>query len=86
MASPEALRRINQHEEDLRAIGDTVIDIKEIVDQHTQELVTIKHTVAQHTQELGTIKHTVTQHTQELGTIKHQLTEILTLLRGQQRG
>src|SRR5262249_57477126 len=42
MANPEALRRINQHEEDLRAIGDTVIDIKETVDRHTQELTTIK--------------------------------------------
>ena len=39
MASPEQLaRRVDRHEDDIRAISDTLIEIKEVVDEHTETL------------------------------------------------
>jgi hypothetical protein len=35
MASPELSRRVKRAEDDLTAISDTVLDIKETVDRHT---------------------------------------------------
>ncbi len=51
MVNPEVtrlVRRANEQDETVRAVGDTVLDIKETVDQHTEMLVAIRETQAQH--------------------------------------
>jgi hypothetical protein len=64
MASPERLVRA---EEDIAAIGDTVLDIKATVDAHTE-------TLASHGRDLTDIKVTLAAITSTLG-------EILTAIR-----
>ena len=67
MSSPELSRRVDRHEDDIRAISDTVMDIKETVDGLAD--VQQQHTV------------TLAAHGRELGEIKASVAEILTLLR-----
>lgn len=51
MASLEVarlVRQVNEQDETVRAVSDTVLDIKETVDQHTGTLLMIQETQAQH--------------------------------------
>ncbi len=59
MASPERLVRA---EEDITAIGDTVVDIKATVDAHTE-------TLSSHGRDLADIKGTLATITSTLGEI-----------------
>jgi hypothetical protein len=62
MVSPEQLaRRVDRTEDDCRAISDTVVDIKETVDSHTEELAAIRTTLAEHGQQLTALETRVTQ-------------------------
>jgi methyl-accepting chemotaxis protein len=74
MTSPELARRVDRQAEDLRAISDTVLDIKETVGQHTETLAQQIGTLADHGRELAAIKGTLADHGRQLG-------EILALLR-----
>jgi hypothetical protein len=50
MASPEVarlVRRVDEQDETVRAISDTVLDIKETVDRHTETLTAIQQTQVQ---------------------------------------
>ena len=67
MSSPELSRRVDRHEDDIRAISDTVMDIKETVDG-------LADVQQQHTA-------TLAEHGRELGEIKSSGAEILALLR-----
>jgi methyl-accepting chemotaxis protein len=91
MSSPEVARLTRRVDEDLRVISDTVLDVKDRVDQHTEQLQVIstavldlKGTVDQHTEHLQVIstavldlKGTVDQHTEVLGEHGGMLVEIL---------
>lgn len=47
MASPEVaqlVRRVNEQDETICAVSDTVLDIEETVDQHTETLAAIQQT------------------------------------------
>jgi hypothetical protein len=55
MTSPELARRVDRQAEDLRAISDTVLDIKDTVDHHTTDLADIKGTLATYGQQLTEI-------------------------------
>ena len=58
MTSPEVARlaqRVDEQDQTIRAVSDTVLDIKETVDQHTEELATVKRTQEQHTELLNEI-------------------------------
>lgn len=69
MSNPEVARlarRADEQDETIRAVSDTVLDIKETVDQHTEELATIKQTQEQHTRALN-------QHTELLNEILRRL-------------
>lgn len=69
MPSPEAARfdrRINAHDESLRAIADTVVEVKDAVDGHTRQL--------------GEIQQEQERQNTELADIKTSLDEILRLL------
>jgi uncharacterized coiled-coil protein SlyX len=88
MSSPELSRRVGRQEEDLQAISDTVLEIKDVVDGHTttltqhgQDLAEIKTTLIQHGQDLAEIKTTQAQQGTALAEQGRQLGEILTLLR-----
>jgi septal ring factor EnvC (AmiA/AmiB activator) len=49
MASPEqVVRRVERAEQDITAIGDTLLDIKQTVDSHTEELAAIRATLGEH--------------------------------------
>jgi septal ring factor EnvC (AmiA/AmiB activator) len=64
MASLEVtrlVRRVDEQDETVRALGDTMLDIKETVDQHTETLATIQEAVDQHTETLATIQETLAQ-------------------------
>ncbi|MGH3355687.1 MAG: hypothetical protein ACRDOJ_07285, partial [Nocardioidaceae bacterium] len=54
-------RRVDRHEEDLRAISDTVVDIQETVHGHTGTLAELKATVGEHGQDLAEIKTSVAE-------------------------
>ncbi|MBV8541734.1 MAG: hypothetical protein JO063_00350 [Pseudonocardiales bacterium] len=83
MASLEVahlVRRVDEQDETVRAVGDTLLDIQETVDQHTETLVRIQETVDQHTETLVTIQETLTgqgetltQHTELLAEILRRL-------------
>jgi hypothetical protein len=66
VTSPELYRRVDRAEQDLTAISDTVLDIKDTVDQHTGELAAIKRIQDQHTELLN-------QHTELLNEILRRL-------------
>jgi uncharacterized coiled-coil protein SlyX len=60
MASPEVTRlarRLDEQDDTVRAISDTVLDIKETVDQHTETLAAMQQTQAQHGELLTEILH-----------------------------
>ena len=52
-------RRVDKHDEDIRVLGDTLIDIKSTVDQHSE-------TLAEHTAILEQHTATLEQHTVQL--------------------
>lgn len=62
MTRPELSRRVERAEEDLTAIFDTVLDIKETVDRHIE-------TLAVHGRELAAIRETQAQHGEVLAEI-----------------
>lgn len=74
MSSPELSRRVDRHEDDIRAISDTVLDIKETVDGLAEAQQQHTATLATHGRDLAELKATVAGHTE-------MLTEILALLR-----
>lgn len=73
MTSPELSRRVERHDQDLTAISDTVLDIRDTVDQHTEELAVIKRTQGQHTQQLNQHTQLLNQHTELLNEILRRL-------------
>jgi hypothetical protein len=66
MTRPELSRRVGRAEEDLTAVSDTVLDIKETVDRHTE-------TLAVHGRELTVIRETQVQHGEVLAEILRRL-------------
>lgn len=78
MASPEVARlarRVDAQDDTVRALSDTVLDIKETVDGHTEALAAIQQAVDQHTEALAAIQQTQGQQ-------GAMLVEVLTALRG----
>ncbi|MDQ3760664.1 MAG: hypothetical protein M3460_02910 [Actinomycetota bacterium] len=73
VTSPELYRRVERTEQDLTAISDTVLDIKDTVDQHTEELAVIKRTQEQHTLLLNQHTELLNQHTELLNEILRRL-------------
>jgi hypothetical protein len=71
---PDLFRRVDRLEEDFRAIADTVVDIKETVDQHTATLAKHSAALAELRRDVTGVKGTLADHGQQLG-------EILALLR-----
>lgn len=67
-------RRVDEHDETLRALSDTLIAVKDTVDRHTIALAEIRRTADGHTA-------TLASHTATLASHGEMLTEILTLLR-----
>lgn len=58
MSSPEVdrlARRLDEQDDTVRAVSDTMLDIKETVDQHTETLATIQAAQAQHGELLAEI-------------------------------
>ena len=56
MASPEQVsRRVERAEQDITAISDTTLDIKETVDGHTETLAQHGRTLAEHGRKLDGI-------------------------------
>lgn len=70
VATPELYRRVEQ---DLTAIADTALDIKDTVNQHTDELALIKRTQDQHTQLRNQHSQVLNQHTELLNEILRRL-------------
>src|SRR5882757_8236932 len=57
--SPRLARKVNKHDEDIRAQGDTLDQIAHVVKSHTVSLARIDATVAGHTESLERIDATV---------------------------
>ncbi|BBG05745.1 hypothetical protein C8E95_7109 [Pseudonocardia autotrophica] len=66
MAGPDLSRRVERAEEDVTAISDTVLEIKETVDRHTE-------TLEAHGRELAAIRETQSQHGEVLAEILRRL-------------
>jgi uncharacterized coiled-coil protein SlyX len=87
VANPEVVRlvrRVDEQDETVRAIGDTLLDIKETVDQHTETLAAIQETLAQQggtlAQQGETLEHHSELLTRQGETLEHHselLAEIL---------
>lgn len=80
MTSPEVARRtrlLDQQDDTVRALGDTVLDIKETVDQHTEMLSAIQATQAQQGEILGQHGATLGRHGEMLSQHGEMLAEIL---------
>jgi methyl-accepting chemotaxis protein len=80
VTSPELYRRVDRAEQDLTAISDTLLDIKETVDQHTDELASIKRIQGQHSEVLNQHSEILNQHSEVLNQhseILNQHSEIL---------
>lgn len=76
VASPEVARltrRLDEQDDTVRALGDTVLDIKETVDQHTEMLVAIQATQAQQGEILGQHGEMLSQHGEMLAEILRRL-------------
>lgn len=76
MSTPEIARlkgRADEQDSSIRAVSDTVIEIKETVDQHTEELANIRQTVGQHTGLLNQHTGMLSQHTELLNEILRRL-------------
>ena len=59
-------RRVDKHDEDIRVLGDTLIDIKSTVDQHSETLAEHTAILGQHTAILEQHTATLEQHTAQL--------------------
>ena len=66
MTGPDLSRRVERAEEDVTAISDTVLEIKETVDRHTA-------TLDAHGRELAAIRQTQAEHGQVLAEILRRL-------------
>lgn len=66
MTGPDLSRRVERAEEDVTAISDTVLEIKETVDRHTA-------TLDAHGRELAAIRATQAQHGEVLAEILRRL-------------
>lgn len=66
MSQPDLARRIDRAEQDVTAVADTVVDIKETVDEHTA-------TLAEHGRQLATIQETQREHGRLLARIADRL-------------
>lgn len=77
MSSPELVRRVDAHGEDLRAISDTVIEIRddlaEVKTEHGRLLVEHSVTLAEHSV-------TLAEHSVTLGELNSKLDAVLALL------
>jgi hypothetical protein len=62
--------RVDAQDESIRAVGDTMLDVKDVVDGHTGQLDTLIRTVDGHTA-------TLAEHTATLAEHGRMLTEIL---------
>ncbi|MGH3906895.1 MAG: hypothetical protein ACRDTE_22345 [Pseudonocardiaceae bacterium] len=65
MASPEVARltrRLDEQDDTVRAVSDTLLDIKETVDQHTEALAAIQATQAQQGETLSQHGEMLSQH------------------------
>jgi hypothetical protein len=63
MASPEQVsRRVERAEQDITAISDTTLDIKETVDGHTETLAQHGRTLAEHGRTLAEHGRTLAEH------------------------
>lgn len=60
MTSADLPRRVERTEEDLTAVSDTVLETKEVVDQHTDTLAEIHAAVAAVNTRLETLETQVT--------------------------
>ncbi|MGH3615332.1 MAG: hypothetical protein ACRDRK_22600 [Pseudonocardia sp.] len=72
MTSPESARlpgRVDAHDETIRAIGDTLLDVKDIVEEHTHALADVKDVVDGHTR-------TLADHGRQLIALRQDVTEI----------
>lgn len=78
MPAPEQLgARVHRLEEDLTAIADTVVDIKQTVDRHSREFVAVRRTLDEHTRRLDHQDRILDRHTETLDRHTELLTEIL---------
>ncbi len=76
MAGPEVarlVRPVDEQYETVRAISDTMRDIKDTVDQHTETLAAIGETQAQHGELLTAVGQVQAQHSELLAEILGQL-------------
>ncbi|WP_253831091.1 hypothetical protein [Prauserella aidingensis] len=70
MSQPDLSRRVDRTEDDLTAVADTVVEIKEAVDGHTRELGEIR-------QEQERQAGTLSEHGDQLTSIQQTLATIL---------
>ncbi len=69
--------RIDGLDESLRAVGDTLLDVKKVVDRHTVTLAKHGRILGEHTKILGEHTQILGEHTQVLGEHTQLLHEIL---------
>jgi hypothetical protein len=81
MSSPELSRRVDRHEDGIRAVSDTVLDIKETVDGLAEVQQQHTATLAEHGRDLGELKASVGELQTTVASHTEMLTEILALLR-----
>lgn len=76
MVSPEqVVRCVERAEQDITAISDTVLDIKETVGGHTQELAAIRSTLDDHGRKLETLDGRMDSLVGRLDTLESKVTE-----------
>jgi uncharacterized coiled-coil protein SlyX len=64
MSSPELVRlagRVDSQDETLRAVSDTVVEIKETVDQHTRKLAAIQTTLTEQGRKLDALETRISE-------------------------
>jgi archaellum component FlaC len=83
MSSPRPLdRRVQRTEEDVEAVSDLLIDVKEIVERHTSTLDEIKNQVTRLDTKVGSVETSVNERITALETsMNSRFEEILGLLR-----
>ncbi|MEV1291555.1 hypothetical protein [Pseudonocardia sp. NPDC049635] len=74
-------RRVDSQDETLRAVADTVVDVREIVDGHTATLTGHTATLAEHTRLHGQHAATLAEHTRLHGQHAATLAEHTAMLR-----
>jgi len=64
---PRLARRVDAHDDTLRAISDTLLDVREIVDGHTVRFEGVEGTLAEHGRTLSEHSRMLGEHTRLLG-------------------